>query len=144
MSIRKFVLVPLLFGSVATSSMFAQTLYSESLDGTDWQFHQLIGEGSDPKAGNLRDWMPAKVPGDVHLDLIANKRIPDPFDRDDERLRNHPSITLWSGNNETESLREWNGRGQLPADVHEHIWQDYLTEFSGVLAVAAANQRVNT
>jgi beta-mannosidase len=54
------------------------------------------------------------------------------------RLRNHPSLALWSGNNETELLREWNGRGQLPADVHEHIWQDYLTEFSGVLAVAAA------
>ena len=54
------------------------------------------------------------------------------------RLRNHPSIALWSGNNETESLREWNGRGQLPPNVHEHIWQDYLTEFSGVLAVAAA------
>jgi beta-mannosidase len=54
------------------------------------------------------------------------------------RLRNHPSIVLWSGNNETELLREWNGRGSLPADVHEHIWQDYLTEFSGVLAVTAA------
>lgn len=54
------------------------------------------------------------------------------------RLRNHPSIVLWSGNNETESLRDWNGRGSLPADVHEHIWQDYLTEFSGILAVTAA------
>ena len=54
------------------------------------------------------------------------------------RLRNHPSIALWSGNNETELLREWSGRGNLPAAVHEHIWQDYLTEFSGVLAVAAA------
>jgi beta-mannosidase len=54
------------------------------------------------------------------------------------RLRNHPSIILWCGNNETELLRDWNGRGQLPADVHEHIWQDYLTEFSGVLAVASA------
>jgi beta-mannosidase len=54
------------------------------------------------------------------------------------RLRNHPSIVLWAGNNETELAKEWNGRGNLPADVHEHIWQDYLTEFSGVLAVTAA------
>lgn len=54
------------------------------------------------------------------------------------RLRNHPSIVLWCGNNETELLRDWNGNGQLPAAVHEHIWQDYLTEFSGVLAVTAA------
>lgn len=54
------------------------------------------------------------------------------------KLRNHPSIVLWSGNNETESLRDWNGNGQLPPAVHEHIWQDYLTEFSGVLATTAA------
>ena len=54
------------------------------------------------------------------------------------RLRNHPSIVLWDGNNETEDLRDWNGNGQLPPAVHEHIWQDYLTEFSGVLAVTAA------
>ena len=28
--------------------------------------------------------MPAKVPGDVHLDLLANKKIDDPFYRDNE------------------------------------------------------------
>ena len=54
------------------------------------------------------------------------------------RLRNHPSIVLWDGNNETEELRDWNGNGQLPPAVHERIWQDYLTEFSGVLATTAA------
>jgi len=50
------------------------------------------------------------------------------------RLRNHPSIVLWDGNNETEDLRDWNGNGQLPPQVHERIWEDYLTEFSGILA----------
>ena len=54
------------------------------------------------------------------------------------RLRNHPSIVLWDGNNETEDLRDWNGNGQLPPAVHERIWQDYLTEFSGVLATTEA------
>ncbi|MBB5065835.1 glycoside hydrolase family 2 protein [Granulicella mallensis] len=54
------------------------------------------------------------------------------------RLRNHPSIVLWSGNNETELLRDWNGNGQLPAPVHERIWEDYLTEFSGILARTVA------
>jgi beta-mannosidase len=54
------------------------------------------------------------------------------------RLRNHPSIVLWDGNNETELLRDWNGNGQLPPAVHERIWQDYLTEFSGVLATTEA------
>jgi len=29
-------------------------------------------------------WLPATVPGDVHLDLLANKKIPDPFFRDNE------------------------------------------------------------
>jgi len=30
-------------------------------------------------------WYPAKVPGEVHLDLMANKLIPDPFYRDNEK-----------------------------------------------------------
>jgi beta-mannosidase len=30
-------------------------------------------------------WYPAKVPGEVHLDLLANKLIPDPFYRDNEK-----------------------------------------------------------
>jgi beta-mannosidase len=54
------------------------------------------------------------------------------------RLRNHPSIVLWAGNNETELLRDWNGNGQLPPPIHERIWQDYLIEFSGILATTAA------
>jgi beta-mannosidase len=29
-------------------------------------------------------WLPASVPGDVHLDLLANKKITDPFLRDNE------------------------------------------------------------
>ena len=29
-------------------------------------------------------WLPATVPGDVHLDLLANKKIEDPFFRDNE------------------------------------------------------------
>lgn len=30
-------------------------------------------------------WFPAKVPGEVHVDLMANKLIPDPFYRNNER-----------------------------------------------------------
>lgn len=30
-------------------------------------------------------WYPAKVPGEVHTDLLANKLIPDPFYRDNEK-----------------------------------------------------------
>ena len=38
----------------------------------------------DRRAASENGWLPATVPGDVHLDLLANKKIPDPFYRDNE------------------------------------------------------------
>ncbi|GGH17190.1 beta-mannosidase [Silvibacterium dinghuense] len=97
------------------------------------EFYELCDElgimvWQDMMFGN--DWQPGTYDFKQEIAAEAAYQI--------RRLRNHPSIILWSGNNETELLRDWNGRGQLPPAVHEHIWQDYLTEFSGVLAVAAA------
>jgi beta-mannosidase len=46
-----------------------------------WQFRL---SDAQPDAPIDTNWRPAKVPGDVHLDLIANKLIPDPFYRDNE------------------------------------------------------------
>ena len=43
-----------------------------------WEFRQLGA------ADNSAEWRPAQVPGDVHLDLLRNKLIPDPFYRDNE------------------------------------------------------------
>ena len=40
-----------------------------------WQFRQVTA-GAQPSENG---WLPATVPGDVHLDLLANKKIPDPF-----------------------------------------------------------------
>lgn len=54
------------------------------------------------------------------------------------RLRNHPSIVLWSGNNETESAFGWSQNGGQPNDVRMRMWQDYLTIFSGVIARTVA------
>lgn len=51
-----------------------------------------------------------------------------------KRLRNHPSIVLWSGNNETEAAFKWAPQSDRPADVRLRMWQDYLTLFSGVIA----------
>jgi beta-mannosidase len=44
-----------------------------------WEFRQ-VQAGQTAEGG----WLPAKVPGDVHLDLLANKKIDDPFFRDNE------------------------------------------------------------
>ena len=45
-----------------------------------WQFRQIAAGAQDAESG----WMAATVPGDVHLDLLANKKIPDPFFGDNE------------------------------------------------------------
>ena len=45
-----------------------------------WEFRQQMpGDGAAPV-----EWRPAQVPGDVHLDLLRHKIIPDPFFRDNE------------------------------------------------------------
>ncbi len=49
-------------------------MHIQSLNG-DWQFRQV----------NSEEWLPAKVPGGVHTDLLANGRIADPFAGDNEK-----------------------------------------------------------
>ncbi len=47
-----------------------------------------------------------------------------------KRLRNHPSIVLWCGNNEVETAwNHWGWRQNLPS----HIWDDYLKLFARLL-----------
>ncbi|WP_160136820.1 beta-mannosidase [Chryseobacterium sp. c4a] len=54
--------------------LFAQ--YSErSLSSESWKF----------KNSKDKNWLPAKIPGTVHLDLMANKLIPDPFKDENEK-----------------------------------------------------------
>jgi beta-mannosidase len=76
------------------------------------------------------DWQPGTFAFKQQIEREAEYQI--------RRLRNHPSIALWSGNNETELAFHWSGRDDLPADVRIRMWQDYLTEFSGILARTAA------
>jgi beta-mannosidase len=54
------------------------------------------------------------------------------------RLRNHPSIVVWCGNNETEMLFNDKGRDKLDGPTRLQMWQDYLTLFHGVLANAVS------
>ncbi len=47
-----------------------------------------------------------------------------------KRLRNHPSIVIWVGNNEIETAwKHWGWKDHLPAS----LWDDYLKIFHGVL-----------
>jgi beta-mannosidase len=52
------------------------------------------------------------------------------------RLRNHPSILLWCGNNETEASWAWPRTVEMTRhdpEIARHMWQNYLTLFSGVV-----------
>jgi beta-mannosidase len=52
-----------------------------------------------------------------------------------KRLRNHPSIVLWAGNNEVETAwMNWGWRKDLPAS----LWDDYKKIFLGVLQEVCA------
>jgi beta-mannosidase len=71
------------------------------------------------------DWQPGTYAFKLNIESEAEDQV--------RRLRNHPSIVIWSGNNETEVALNWGQRGSLPMDVKWQMWQDYLTEFSGIL-----------
>ncbi len=50
------------------------------------------------------------------------------------RLRNHPCIVLWCGNNETESAFDWAiKRRTIDPEAQIQMWKDYLTLFYGVV-----------
>ena len=72
------------------------------------------------------DWQPGTYDFKQEVDREVRYQI--------QRLRNHPSIVIWSGNNETELAFHWSGRDQLPTDVRLRMWEDYLTVFSGIIA----------
>ena len=71
------------------------------------------------------DWQPGTYAFKLNVEAEAEDQV--------RRLRNHPSIVVWSGNNETESAFSWAGRPEYPPDVRLQMWQDYLTVFSGIL-----------
>jgi beta-mannosidase len=71
------------------------------------------------------DWQPGTYDFKLNIEAEADDQV--------RRLRNHPSIVVWCGNNETEEALNWGVRATLPPDVKFQMWQDYLTEFSGIL-----------
>lgn len=71
------------------------------------------------------DWQPGAYSFKENIEAEAEDQV--------RRLRNHPSIVVWCGNNETEEALNWGDRGKLPLEVKFQMWQDYLTVFSGIL-----------
>jgi beta-mannosidase len=82
------------------------------------------------------DWQPGTYAFKQNIEAEAEDQV--------RRLRNHPSIVIWCGNNETESAFGWAPRPGLPADVKFQMWQDYLTEFSGILPRVVARLNPET
>jgi beta-mannosidase len=68
---------------------------SRSLD-SEWQF-RAVGAPATTTAHQpeIAQWHPAQVPGVVHTDLLRNKLIPDPFDRDNEFRLQWVGLTDW-------------------------------------------------
>jgi beta-mannosidase len=92
------------------------------------EFYQICDElgimvWQDFMYGN--DWQPGTYDFKLTMEAEAEDQV--------RRLRNHPSIVVWCGNNETEEALNWAPRDKLTLDVKYQMWQDYLTEFSGIL-----------
>ena len=82
------------------------------------------------------DWQPGTYAFKLNVEAEAEDQV--------RRLRNHPSIVVWCGNNETESAFSWAGRPEYPPDVRLLMWQDYLTVFSGILPRVVARLDAET
>jgi len=82
------------------------------------------------------DWQPGTYAFKLNIEAEAEDQV--------RRLRNHPSIVIWCGNNETEVAMNWGTRPTLPPDVKFFMWQDYLTEFSGILPRVVARLNPET
>jgi len=76
------------------------------------------------------EWQPGTYDFKLNVEREAEDQL--------RRLRNHPSIVLWSGNNETEIAFHWLDRDKLDPAVRLKMWQDYLALFHGTLAQSVA------
>jgi beta-mannosidase len=79
------------------------------------------------------------VPGDTAFQENVRQEALDQI----KRLRDHPSIVLWCGNNEVETAwHHWGDRRDFQAsispDTRDRVWQDYVILFADVLKSAVA------
>lgn len=74
------------------------------------------------------------IPGDVAF----RENVREESIQQIKRLRDHPSIVVWCGNNEVETgWHHWNDRQEfkeaISPQVRERIWQDYMVMFADIL-----------
>jgi beta-mannosidase len=79
------------------------------------------------------------VPGDVAFQESVRHEAVDQI----KRLREHPSIVVWCGNNEVETgWLHWGDRQEfrdrVARPVSERVWQDYMVMFADILKSAVA------
>lgn len=77
------------------------------------------------------------VPGDVPFQENVRQEAIDQI----KRLRDHPSIVIWCGNNEVEtSWYHWGDRQEfkqsISAEARDRVWQDYIILFADILKSA--------
>ncbi len=85
------------FFLLATLPLKAAEPSSRNLD-SGWQFRaagDIVGIASGEQQPDVKQWHPAEVPGVVQTDLLHNKLIPDPFDRDNEFRLQWIGLTNW-------------------------------------------------
>jgi beta-mannosidase len=72
----------------------------------------------------------AMYPGDN--EFLAN--VEEEAKQQVKRLRNHPSIALWCGNNESaEGWKRWGWQNNRAEKEKKEIWDDYLAVFDSIL-----------
>ena len=79
------------------------------------------------------------IPGDVAFQENVRREAIDQI----KRLRDHPSIVIWCGNNEVETgWYHWGDRQEfknsISPETRDRVWQDYVIMFADILKSAVA------
>jgi beta-mannosidase len=74
------------------------------------------------------------IPGDVAF----QENVREEAIQQIKRLRDHPSIVIWCGNNEVETgWHHWDNRQEfkeaISPDIRDRVWQDYVVMFADIL-----------
>ncbi|SHH46860.1 beta-mannosidase [Chryseobacterium oranimense] len=106
----------ILFAFLFIQSMMNAQLTERSLSSEKWQFRNT----------QEQKWLPAKIPGTVHLDLMDNKIIPDPFKDENEKK------VQWIENEDWEYQTRFNVSSKELQNDHVDLIFNGLDTFSEI------------